>query len=65
MGQRGPSWNDADDKALLELVKGGKSWITIGVKLSRTSVGVRQRYNKLIAPARRIAKKQARDQNFS
>lgn len=53
MERRGANWNEADDKALLEMVKAGKSWSIIGIRMKRTSIQVRRRYNKLIPPPRR------------
>ena len=57
-GQRGVNWTKIDEQTLLAMVQSGKSWSVIGVRLKRTSVSVRQRYNKLIAPARQAVKKQ-------
>ena len=52
---KGQNWKPTEDAVLLQMVKDGKGWLAIGIRLKRTGGSVRQRYCKLVPPPRKYS----------
>jgi Myb-like DNA-binding domain len=41
--RRGPKWTEDEDRKLIELIEGGKSWVLISAILKRSQVSIKTR----------------------